>query len=882
MVDLTLSRLRRKLELDPGAPRHLLTIHGEGYRLDVGEPTPPEPAEAPAVRPGTPGLLGRADALRHLADWLAGEGRWLTICGPGGVGKTALLDTLRGPGAAVPLVRVDLATRSQDEVLPTLAAALGIELHGARDPRLQVAAAVRATPMVWALDNLEHLDAAPLIRLVEACPGVRVVATSRHSVGAPAEALLRLGGLASPDAQALLRRRLGPDVPDEAVARLVALTEGLPLALEIAGAAARERPVDEVCDRIADLRDPARPDRHRSLRAVFRVSLDRLDPGHREALVRLSVFRDLIFEDDAAAVAGAGDDILDGLVDAGLLERDGRALRLHPLVRQLAAERLPRVDPSGETRRRHQAWLLHWLARIAPGLRGAEPGPLRDAVWARRRDLLAALVATDDPTRFLQIVPALRRVLPVPADHLRQADVFRVLARRFERGGHQEAALAARLLRLQVLRDLRAGEAPAPDQDLPDGGELRAWALHERAFAAVVDQRLDEGRAIAEALLAEALDADAREWAAFACCRLADARWLAGDAPEAREHAEAALHHARRTGDAALQARVAMTFAIVLQEGGHYAEARTFAEDEVIPRGRAVRDVRVEAAAMRVLVNACKALGELEASVRWAREALLRVPRGGETEALLHYNVSASLQRLGRLDEAVAALDEADALAEAIGVGRLRRDCADGRGTIAYHRGDWEEAARWFAEALRRGRDLGAPRALARIQLNLAHAHLGLGEVHLARTLARDALPELRSHAFLRPFTASFLGLVEALCGEPAAALEQLAEAVEAVEALGAPDLLGLFRTPAPCWAVADERHEVARRILAGPALPERPPGVRAWLERRLDPRPPTVREGDPDALALAVVREAARDPRAGLSPGSPRWPTGSSPDRCR
>ena len=81
-VDATVSRLRDKIEREPSAPEHLLTVRGEGYRLVVPSPA----SEASEV---SHDLFGRDDDLRRLRGELA-PGRVVTLRGPGGRGQNSI------------------------------------------------------------------------------------------------------------------------------------------------------------------------------------------------------------------------------------------------------------------------------------------------------------------------------------------------------------------------------------------------------------------------------------------------------------------------------------------------------------------------------------------------------------------------------------------------------------------------------------------------------------------------------------------------------------------------------------------------------------------------------------------------------------------------
>ena len=87
----TMRRIRAKVELDPSAPQHLITVHGVGYRF-----VPRDPAPAVAARrtnlAGDLGLFfGRTAEIDTLETWAEAGQRLITVVGPAGVGKTRLV-----------------------------------------------------------------------------------------------------------------------------------------------------------------------------------------------------------------------------------------------------------------------------------------------------------------------------------------------------------------------------------------------------------------------------------------------------------------------------------------------------------------------------------------------------------------------------------------------------------------------------------------------------------------------------------------------------------------------------------------------------------------------------------------------------------------------
>ena len=304
----TLSRLRAKLEADPGAPRHLITVYGGGVRFE------PAPAAAPPI--DSDRFFGREALLARLAD----PSRLVTLQGPGGAGKTRLAREAR---AGRPHAFVDLApTRDLDGVLQAVAGALGVPLTGS-NPRTTLGRVLaRSGPPDMTLDNAEQVlgEVADVVEEWLAATEIRFLVTSRHALGLEAEIVLEVGALAADEGLALLLDRGGRDHPE--APQLIAELEGMPLAIELA--AARKLAVPQIRARLARqldlLRDRHQIERHSSLRAVVAWSWELLEPREREALGAASCFRGGLALEDAEQVLGEDAlDRLDDLVDHALL-----------------------------------------------------------------------------------------------------------------------------------------------------------------------------------------------------------------------------------------------------------------------------------------------------------------------------------------------------------------------------------------------------------------------------------------------------------------------------------------------------------------------------------------------------------------------------------
>ncbi|MFN8511107.1 MAG: helix-turn-helix domain-containing protein [Thermomicrobiales bacterium] len=385
---------------------------------ELGIAPVPDPIDAnwhnlPA--PLTP-LVGRAAEIAHIAAVLA-TGRLVTISGPGGSGKTRLAlaaawDALRQPPTEVWWVELAGVAATDDPALAratlvgVIAGALGLVLPGRDAPLDALAAALRERSALRVLDNCEHRpECAAVVRaLLEAAPALRVLATSRESLGLVGEILLRLGGLPVPDPGAtdpaawasvqLFVERANRQAPADwadpvalrGTARLVRLLDGLPLAIELAAGWVGHYSPDEIATEIAAdpdfLAATARdvPDRHRSLRAAFDYSWRLLGAAEQRDFRRLAVFRGGFDRAAASGIAGVRPAGLVALVDKSLLRvvDTGRYV-LHELLRQFAAERLATTDEAAPLADAHATYYLALAEQADPQLTGPE-----QAAWVAR------------------------------------------------------------------------------------------------------------------------------------------------------------------------------------------------------------------------------------------------------------------------------------------------------------------------------------------------------------------------------------------------------------------------------------------------------------------------------------------------------------------
>jgi DNA-binding SARP family transcriptional activator/predicted ATPase len=494
----------------------------------VDEPTPAgSTGPAPSEVPGSLGtFVGRSAELATIAHRLADpDCRWLTVIGPGGVGKTRLVvEAARNarPRFARGVCFVPLGDVGDPELLlPALAQRLGVDLVARADVAVQLVTYLRDKQLLLVLDELEHLVAAGprLAEVVRGAPRVKVLASSRTRLHLSEEWLLPLDGFtALEDARALFilhaRRAdagFDPRRHEAALHEIGAATGGLPLAIELAAtwvnALTPEGIARTVSGDAALLHAPRLdlPPRHRSIARVFDASWDLLPERLQLLFARLGVFRGGFVPEAAAEVAGADLPDLLALTDRSLLRPGpGGRFELHELLRRYARARLEGTGARREVERRHAHAFTGVAERIAQGVRGQETVGSLERFRAERGNLETALAwALEAPAeedlavRLIdamaygwrltfaldEAADALRRALALPglAEGARARLLYHVGHFAWMRGDLEDAA--------QTLRDvLRAVEAH-PAGSMPDQAPVQislamtSWSLREPASA---------------------------------------------------------------------------------------------------------------------------------------------------------------------------------------------------------------------------------------------------------------------------------------------------------------------------------------------------------------------------------------------------------------
>lgn len=331
---------------------------------------------------------------------LLGVGRLVTLTGAGGVGKTRLaLAAAAASRRAFPdgVWIVDLAAvRDPSAVDAATAGALRVPDRGARPALEQLTDHLARHRALIVLDSCEHLiDASAELAktLLSACPELRVLATSRRTLGVTGEHVFVVPALSIPDeAVKLLQERAAAIRPDFRVTdanraeatRLCAELDGLPLAIELASSRLRTLTVQQVVERLEDRFELLTGGcsttllRQRTLRGMIEWSYELCTPAEQLLWKRLSVFASG-FSLDAAEHVCAGDgiaahevlDLLDRLVSQSVVltcEREGLPrYRLLETIRKYGQARLAESGEAEGLLRRHRDFFLALAERTASG-----------------------------------------------------------------------------------------------------------------------------------------------------------------------------------------------------------------------------------------------------------------------------------------------------------------------------------------------------------------------------------------------------------------------------------------------------------------------------------------------------------------------------------
>jgi predicted ATPase/DNA-binding winged helix-turn-helix (wHTH) protein len=411
-----IAALRKALGDGRDGARYISNISGRGYCFvapvtrSIAGQAAPVIGIAPTGRvqklpPRLTRMLGRDDIVRALAEQLQ-TWRFVSIVGPGGVGKTTVAISVAHAlvnGFHDAVFFIDLAALTDPQLVPTaVASALGLMVQ-TQDPFASLLAFIGGRKILLVLDNCEHVigvAAALAERLVSEAPQAHVLATSREALRVEGEhvhllysldcppddaGLTAMEVLQYPAAQLFMDRAAASghgaalsDSDAPIVARICRRLDGIALAVELAASHVGYlgiRETAELLDNRFSLlwhgRRTALP-RHQTLNAMLDWSYNLLSEREKVVLCRLSVFVGDFTRQAAGSVASETEVDEAGVIDAvaSLVAKflisttvinDLTYYRLLDTTRAYAAAKLTERDETDRIARRHAIFYAKFL-----------------------------------------------------------------------------------------------------------------------------------------------------------------------------------------------------------------------------------------------------------------------------------------------------------------------------------------------------------------------------------------------------------------------------------------------------------------------------------------------------------------------------------------
>ena len=682
------------------------TVPGRGYRFAMAVAETNSEAPVREIRHSLPAerdaFVGRAEALTALSQRIESGARLVSVLGLGGTGKTRLV-TRYGrswlgefPGG---VWFCDLApARSLDGVVSAVAQGLDIPL-GREDPLVQVGHAIdgRGRCLVI-LDNFEQVARhaqSTLGRWLDRAERACFVVTTREVLGLPGEDVLALPPLPPADGIALFALRaeaassdFHPGSQDQlAIAPLVDLLDGLPLAIELAASRVRVMPPRLLLQRMSErfkllASKGGRIDRHSTLRAAFDWSWDLLPPHEKAALAQLSVFEggftleaaeaviDLTAFDDAPWTV----DAIHALVDKSFVRpRGDDRFDLLVSVQVYAAEHLEtegRYAGSGpQAMAAAQMRAIAWFGALGP-IRAIQGrcADLDNLVTACRRAV--ALGDGDSAAGALDGAwDALRVRGPFETGVELAESVCGMLGLNDRAAAHAQSVLGHALVvcgRLGPARAVfdRALACAVATGDRP----CEAWVTFRLGLLHFDQGRMDDARAHYVAAMQLARELGERRLECSAINQLGTVAQVVGRTDDALLQFERALALARETGDRQLQGSPLANIANLHAALGRMDEARARCA-ESLAVARDTGDRRLEGNTLCNLGMVCYVQERLADAEEASKAALVVARELGNLllECIVLCNLGIVFERLDRPDEAQTHFEAAVRLARALG-----------------------------------------------------------------------------------------------------------------------------------------------------------------------------------------------------------------------
>jgi predicted ATPase len=356
-------------------------------------------------------FVGRERETEEVVSLLRNGTRLLTLSGPGGSGKTRL--AIEAASELVPDFKAGVfwvglaALRDSALITETIAQTLGAK-DGLQEH-------IEERELLLLIDNLEQvIESAPeLASLLEACPNLKLLCTSRELLRVRGEVEYAVPPLTNHEAVELFCQR-SQVKPYETITELCRRLDDLPLAVELAAARTSVLTPEQILDRLSQRLDLLKggrdaETRHQTLRTTLQWSFELLTPEEQRLFARLAVFAGGCTLDAAEEVAAADLDTLQPLVEKSLLRFTNGRYWMLETIREYAAEKLGESSEEADLCRRHATFFTRFAEEAEPN---ADRTDVLDALAKDESNLRSALsfsAAGREPALMLRLAGALWR-----------------------------------------------------------------------------------------------------------------------------------------------------------------------------------------------------------------------------------------------------------------------------------------------------------------------------------------------------------------------------------------------------------------------------------------------------------------------------------------
>lgn len=356
-------------------------------------------------------FVGRASEFRRLLALLR-RGGFVTLVGPGGVGKSRLaFEAVSGfeRESGWRSVFVSLAGVAPEAVLGTVMQTLEVHEEPGRPPVDTLRDLLSEAPTVLVLDNCEHApdETSSLIDHLRLVEQLSIVATSQRRLDYAEEDVFEIDPLTLEEAVAFFFRRAQIDphqineTVSETVATIVRTLDGLPVAVDLAAARLASLSLEELATELKALRpyhlrstrgsDP----RHRTIGNVIAWSHSRLSEEAKRCFGLASLFTDEFDAEDVAFVAALDTALvtaaLDEAAEISLLMRTEFGYRMLSPIRAVAARSLANMPNRRGLEERFALRMDIVAAQIWEQIRGANAGSAMYRLFLRYNDFCNAI-----------------------------------------------------------------------------------------------------------------------------------------------------------------------------------------------------------------------------------------------------------------------------------------------------------------------------------------------------------------------------------------------------------------------------------------------------------------------------------------------------------